>query len=77
MKGEVMTLSKIFDKKCITPSKWFRNNNLDPDIGYRVLRGELTGERNTNGKTREVFMALLKDDFIKELPSGLKNSKKG
>ncbi|QKF64581.1 hypothetical protein [Campylobacter corcagiensis] len=71
-----MTLSEIFDKKCITPSKWFRNNNLDPDIGYRVLRGELTGERNTKGKTREVFEALLNDGFIDELPSGLRDNKK-
>lgn len=71
-----MMLSEKFEQRCINPASWFRKNNLDADTGYRVLRGELTGQKNTKGNTREVFEALLKDGFIDELPSGLRENTK-
>lgn len=57
-------------------AEWIRKHGVDAVTAYKVISGELTGERNTNGKTREVFMALLKDKFIDKLPAGLKDSKK-
>lgn len=71
-----MTLSEKFDKRCMNKAEWIRKHGVDAVTAYKVISGELTGERNTNGKTREVFMALLKDKFIDKLPAGLKDSKK-
>lgn len=71
-----MTLSEKFDNRCMNKAEWIRKHGVDAVTAYKVISGELTGERNTNGKTREVFMALLKDKFIDKLPAGLKDSKK-
>lgn len=45
---------------------------LSYDILYRVIKGKITGERNTKGSTKAVFEKLLELGIINELPQGLK-----
>lgn len=68
-------LKRYFVDNCISIRQWAKKHELDEATTYKVINGSLTGERNTKGNTREVFIALLSEGVISELPSGLKNSK--
>lgn len=68
-----MPLSEKFNNRCINRRQWIKKHNLKERTAYKVISGELTGEKNTNGATREVFQALLKDGIISQLPIGLRD----
>ncbi|EHR1881039.1 hypothetical protein N4V68_001689, partial [Campylobacter coli] len=49
-----------------------KQHNLHYITLFKVINGELTGERNTKGNTKAVFEKLLELGIINELPQGLK-----
>ncbi|CUU77906.1 Uncharacterised protein [Campylobacter hyointestinalis] len=46
------------------------------DLIYYVVKGVLNGSKRSSGKTRAVFEALKKEGIIKQLPKGIRESKK-
>lgn len=61
-----------FKNNAINVKAFTRTHNINYDILYRIIKGEITGERNTKGSTRAVFEKLLELKIINELPQGLK-----
>lgn len=68
-------IRKYFSENCINIRQWAKKHNLNERITYMVINGKLVGKKNTNGGTRAVFEALIKDGIIKELPAGLSGDK--
>lgn len=74
MKGSKM-IKQYFLDNCISIRAWAKKHGLNERISYMVVNGELSGRYNTKGDTREVFVVLVKEGIIKELPSGLREAK--
>ncbi|HEC1916535.1 hypothetical protein QR341_01105 [Campylobacter jejuni] len=61
-----------FENNTINVKAFARAHNINYDILHRIIKGKITGERNTKGSTKAVFEKLLELGIINELPQGLK-----
>ncbi|BEK34060.1 hypothetical protein RLQ69_000400 [Campylobacter jejuni] len=65
-------LKEYFKNHSINIKAFAKQHNLHYVTLFKVINGELTGERNTKGNTKAVFEKLLELGIINELPQGLK-----
>ncbi|EAL7986756.1 hypothetical protein DWT58_03245 [Campylobacter coli] len=65
-------IKAYFKNNAINVKAFARTHNISYDILHRIIKGEITGERNTKGSTKAVFEKLLELGIINELPQGLK-----
>ncbi|EKB0719237.1 hypothetical protein [Campylobacter armoricus] len=65
-------IKAYFENNAINVKAFARTHNINYDILHRVIKGEITGQRNTKGATKVVFEKLLELNIINELPQGLK-----
>ncbi|EJL5199768.1 hypothetical protein ACVNTG_000735 [Campylobacter jejuni] len=65
-------IKAYFENNAINVKAFARTHNISYDILRRIIKGEITGERNTKGSTKAVFKKLLELGIINELPQGLK-----
>ncbi|EMB5538235.1 hypothetical protein U5702_001801 [Campylobacter coli] len=65
-------IKAYFENNAINAKAFARAHNINYDILHRIIKGEITGERNTKGSTKAVFEKLLELGIINELPQGLK-----
>ncbi|EPW1547751.1 hypothetical protein ACWEOT_000033 [Campylobacter coli] len=65
-------IKAYFANNVINVKAFARAHNINYDILHRIIKGEITGERNTKGSTKAVFEKLLELGIINELPQGLK-----
>ncbi|ECC0266518.1 hypothetical protein F2M64_01020 [Campylobacter coli] len=65
-------IKAYFKNNAINVKAFTRAHNINYDILHRIIKGEITGERNTKGSTKAVFEKLLELGIINELPQGLK-----
>ncbi|HED7972020.1 TPA: hypothetical protein R6C16_000341 [Campylobacter coli] len=65
-------IKAYFKNNAINVKAFARTHNISYDILHRIIKGEITGERNTKGNTKAVFEKLLELGIINELPQGLK-----
>ncbi|HEG0256820.1 TPA: hypothetical protein SB287_000356 [Campylobacter coli] len=65
-------IKAYFKNNTINVKAFARTHNISYDILHRIIKGEITGERNTKGSTKAVFKRLLELGIINELPQGLK-----
>lgn len=68
-------IKDYFTKNCISVRAWAKKHDLELFTLYKVINGDLTGEKNTKGNTKKVFEVLYSEGIIKELPIGLRNDK--
>lgn len=69
-------IAEYFKNNCINIKWWADKHGLDYTTTYYVVKGALNGSKRSNGKTKAVFEALKKEGIIKQLPKGLRESKK-
>ncbi|HEF9734138.1 TPA: hypothetical protein SB313_001170 [Campylobacter coli] len=65
-------IKAYFENNTINVKAFARAHNINYDILHRIIKGKITGERNTKGSTKAVFKKLLELGIINELPQGLK-----
>ncbi|EEP3468370.1 hypothetical protein HBG91_000738 [Campylobacter coli] len=65
-------IKAYFKNNAINVKAFARVHNINYDILHRIIKGEITGERNTKGSTKAVFEKLLELGIINKLPQGLK-----
>ena len=65
-------IKAYFENNTINVKAFARAHNINYDILHRIIKGKITGERNTKGSTKAVFEKLLELGIINELPQGLK-----
>ncbi|ELG1312104.1 hypothetical protein RNW75_001195 [Campylobacter coli] len=65
-------IKAYFENNAINVKAFARTHNISYDALHRIIKGEITGERNTKGATKAVFEKLLELGIINELPQGLK-----
>ncbi|EAI4755879.1 hypothetical protein A2E03_08665 [Campylobacter jejuni] len=65
-------IKAYFKNNAINVKAFARTHNISYDILHRIIKSEITGERNTKGSTKAVFKKLLELGIINELPQGLK-----
>ncbi|EJT4342992.1 hypothetical protein ACEQAB_000392 [Campylobacter jejuni] len=65
-------IKAYFENNAINVKAFARTHNISYDILHRIIKGEITGERNTKGSTKAAFKKLLELGIINELPKGLK-----
>ncbi|EKP4257564.1 hypothetical protein P3S85_001591, partial [Campylobacter jejuni] len=52
-------IKAYFENNAINVKAFARTHNISYDILHRIIKGEITGERNTKGSTKAVFKKLL------------------
>ncbi|PZT47270.1 hypothetical protein B6S12_09965 [Helicobacter valdiviensis] len=65
-------LKQYFKNHSINLRAFAKQHNLHYITLFKVVNGELTGERRTKGNTKAIFEKLLELNIINELPKGLK-----
>ncbi|EAH8791773.1 hypothetical protein NLA42_000043 [Campylobacter jejuni] len=61
-------LKEYFKNHSINIKAFAKQHNLHYVTLFKVINGELTGERNTKGNTKAVFEKLLELKIIDEMP---------
>ncbi|MBE3022674.1 hypothetical protein [Campylobacter sp. 7477a] len=70
-----MSIKEYFDNNSINISAFARKYDIDKNTLWKIINGNLTGKRNTNGNTRKIFELFLELKIIQKLPNGLQEDK--